>query len=292
MFAIVGAAGKVGHATSLALIEAGAPVRAVLRNDAKAGPLKAVGCEVALADLQDAEALARALAGARTVQVILPPRPLADDAVADMHRSIDSLVAALERTRPERVLAISDYGAHVEEDIGMPSVFRHFEQRLRGLATDLVLLRSAEHMEGWRGLLPVAVATGVLPSFHAPVERAFPTVSAGDVGAIAAELLLRPRHRDGARVVHAEGPRRHSAADVAEALGQLLGRTVAAREIPRGERMAALGRVMSASTARLLVGVYDAHRRGGLIDVEPGPAEVRRGSTTLVDALRPVVTPR
>ncbi|MGV3682761.1 MAG: NAD(P)H-binding protein [Acidovorax sp.] len=289
MFAIVGAAGKVGYSTSLALREAGAPVRAILRDATRASRLAAIGCEVVLADLQDPEALGQALAGAQAVQLICPPTPQVPDAVDDMRRSIDSMVRALEQARPGLVLAISDYGAHVAEDIGMPSVFHSFEESLRPLPMPKVFLRSAEHMEGWHGLIPVAAATGVLPTFHLQIDRPFPTVSAQDVGRIAADLLLHPGLASGARAVHAEGPRRYAASDVAAALGELLGRTVTAQAIPRAQWMERFARVVSESTARLLVGIYDAHQRGGLIDVEPGGGEVRHGTTGLLEALRPLV---
>ncbi|VFR32020.1 hypothetical protein ANK1_4058 [plant metagenome] len=289
MIAVIGAAGKIGYATALALREAGIPVRAVLRDEFKADRLRAIGCDVALADLQDPVALSWALVDADAVQVILPPPPQAEDAVDEMHRAIDSLAKALQQARPARVLAISDYGAHVGEGVGMPSVFHTFEERLRRLEMPTLLLRSAEHMEGWGGLIPVAIATGTLPSLHHPVDKTFPTVSAPDVGLIAADLLLQPHAGNELRVVHAEGPRRYSAVDVAAALSQLLGRTVTALPLPRSQWQESLERVLSASAATLLVEVYDAHNQGGLIDVEPDNGEVRRGTTELIEALRPLV---
>jgi len=289
MFATIGAAGKIGYSTSFMLREAGVPVRAILRDPAKASQLSAIGCEVALADLQDAAALGKAIAGAHAVQIICPVAPKAQDAVADMHRSIESMAQALEQARPDLVLAISDYGAHVEEDIGMPTMFHGFEERLRQLDMPMVFLRSAEHMEGWARVIPVAVATGILPSFHHPVEKPFPNVSARDVGVIAADLLLHPKAGMSEQIVHAEGPRRYSAADVAAAVSQLLGRTVTAQAVPRSQWAEGLGRVVSASIVPLLTGVYDAHSRGGLIDVEVGRGDVRYGTTELIEALRPYV---
>ncbi|MGH6624600.1 MAG: NAD(P)H-binding protein, partial [Burkholderiaceae bacterium] len=223
MFAIVGAAGKVGYSTSLALRKAGVPVRAVLRDESRAGRLSEIGCDIALADLQDPAALGWAIANAEAVQVILPPA-----GVGEMRRSIESLAEALTQARPNRVLAISDYGAHVREDIGMPTMYRILEERLRHLEMPKVFLRSAEHMQGWGLVIPVAVAAGILPSFHDPVDTEFPTVSAPDLGLIAADLLRHPNAGADLQVVHAEGPRRYSANDVAAALSQLLGRTVTA----------------------------------------------------------------
>lgn len=283
MFAIVGAAGKVGYSTSLALRKAGVPVRAILRDESKAGPLREIGCEIALADLQDPTALAWAVENTDAVQIILPP-----DGVGEMNRSIESLAEALTQARPKRVLAISDYGAHVREDIGMPSMYRMLEVRLRELEVPKVFLRSAEHMQGWGFVIPLAIQTGFLPSFHAPVDMAFPTISAPDLGSIAADLLLHPNAGTDVQVVHAEGPRRYSANDAAAAISQLLGRPVTAQAVPRPQWQKTFERFLSSSAARLLVDLYDAHNKGGLVDVEPN-GEVRCGATEMSDALRPLV---
>ena len=292
MFAIVGAAGKVGYATANALREAGQPVRAILRDPAKATRLGGIGCETALADLQDTAALAAAIADVEAVQIILPVAPQAQDTIPDMERSIESLATALERARPKQVLAISDYGAHVAADIGMPSMFRRFEERLARLDSRKLFLRSAEHMQGWVRAIPGAIASGTLRSFHDPVDKALPMISAPDLGRIAADLWLRPATGMDVEIIHAEGPRRYSPADVATALSLLLGRKVEAQAVPRSLRQETLERAVSASAAELLFKLYDAHATGGLIEIEPDAGEVRHGTTELAGALRPLVPPR
>lgn len=292
MFAILGAAGKIGFSTCKTLREAGVPVRAILRDAAKAERLRAIGCEIALADLQDAASLAKAIAGVDAVQIILPADPQAADITGDMRRSIESMAGALEEARPALVLAISDYGAHLGEGFSMPSMFYIFEQRLRRLDMRRIFLRSAEHMEGWGRVAAAAIATGILPSLHSPVEKRIPNVSAQDVGRIAADLLLHPDIEKREQIVHAEGPRRYSPSDVAAALSELLGRAVTAEALPRSQWRESLGRVMSASAADLLTELYDVHSKGGLIDVEPNAGEVRHGTTELIDALRPIVAAR
>ena len=64
MYAITGITGKVGGALADALLNAGLPVRAVVRDAAKGEVWKARGCEVAIAEMEDSEALAEAFAGA------------------------------------------------------------------------------------------------------------------------------------------------------------------------------------------------------------------------------------
>ncbi|TVY80224.1 hypothetical protein Focb16_v008284 [Fusarium oxysporum f. sp. cubense] len=148
MYAIFGATGKVGYATAVALREAGMPVRAIVRNESKAAPLREIGCEIAFADLYDPESLTEYFRNADVVQIILPPTIDAADPAEKLREGIHNLANALKETQPSRVLAISDYGAHVKNDIGMPTICRGLEERFTRIGGDKIFLRSAEHMQG------------------------------------------------------------------------------------------------------------------------------------------------
>jgi NAD(P)H dehydrogenase (quinone) len=137
MYAILGATGKVGLSTCQHLRASSppVPVRAILSpahnslSPAKS-LLLSLGCSIAHADLHFPSSLASALSGADTVQVILPPNPTHTDPAGDMRDMIEHIATALEQVKPRRVLVVSDYGAHVERDIGMPSMLRAFEDRI------------------------------------------------------------------------------------------------------------------------------------------------------------------
>lgn len=288
MFAILGAAGNVGFATASELRKAGAPVRAILRNEAKAGALRAIGCDVAIANLHDTSTLTRAMGDTDAVQIILPPPTQASDALGEMRAAIGSLTKALQQAQPKRLLAISDYGAHVHHWIGMPSAFRLFEEQLCQLAIPKLMLRSAEHMQGWAVFLPVAASVGVLPSLHHPIDAPFPTISAPDLGMISGRLLLGGDEWSNERILHAEGPRRYSAADVAASMSELLSRPVTAQALPREQWQETLELGLSPSVSELLIELYDAHNKGGLVDVAPA-GQVVHGSTGLIEALAPLV---
>lgn len=291
MIAIVGAAGKVGFATATTLRNAGVPVRAILRDETKAPRLTEIGCEIAVADLQDSAALTKAIGNADSIQIIIPPAPQVEDTAAQMRQAIESLATALETARPKQVLAISDYGAHIDRDIGMPTLCRSFEERIAKIDnTHKIFLRSAEHMQGWGRAIPVAIASGTLPSFHDPVDMPFPTISAPDLGVIAANLWLRPvADEKEIEIVHAEGPRRYSANDVAAVLSELLGKPVKVEPVPRAQWKGAFESVMSSTLADLLIKANDAQNQPGVVDVEPNAEDVRYGTTMLIDALRPFV---
>jgi uncharacterized protein YbjT (DUF2867 family) len=268
------------------LRRAGCEVRAVVRDPEQGGPLAAIGCEIAVADLNDAASVARAIDGAHAVQMLCPVPRAHDDPAAAMRHMIDASVAALRSARPPRVLALSDYGAQHPDGTGITTLFHYLETQLHGVDAQLTFLRAAEHMHNWARVLPMALARGVLPSLHHPLDKLFPTVAAEDVGSLAAELLLDSSAAHASpRVVSVESERRISALDVARTLAEVSGRPMVAYEVPRGEWAAVLRHAgLGEHHARLITDLYDAHN-AGRIDVEAHVGERRSGATSLAQVL-------
>ncbi len=207
MFTIIGATGRIGGAAARDLRRRGRAVRAIVRDPGKAGALADSGCDIAVADIADTGALTTALRGTEGVLAIVPLNPSRGDAAVETRGLIDSLGRALEAARPPRTVAISDYGAQHPAGTGITVLFHDLEQRLGGLP-GIAFLRSAEHMQNWARSLRAATATGVLASLHHPLDKRFPTVSAPDVGRIAADLLAAAEAPP--RILHAEGPQRYT----------------------------------------------------------------------------------
>lgn len=289
MFVIFGATGHAGRLTAIRLREAGLPVRAVVRRADQAKEFTALGCEIAFADLADLTSVAKAIEGAQAVQMICPvPSGHADPEYA-MRTMIDVAVQALRANPPPHVLAISDYGAELDMNTGITGLFHYLEQQFCVSLPRLTLLRSAEHMHNWRRVIPVALATGVLPSLHHPVTRRFPAVAAQDVGALSAALLQEGPPVDATRIVSIESTTRISPADVARVLQQETGREIVAREVPRDQWSAVLTRAgLSGKHAQLIMDLYDA-QNAGHIDFEAGVTARRFGTTALADVLAPLV---
>ncbi|EDT44030.1 NAD(P)H-binding protein [Burkholderia ambifaria] len=291
MFVIFGASGNVGLSTVATLRQAGHPVRAVLRDARQRERFTQLGCDVAIADLTDARAVATAIDGAQAVQMLCPVPAGDSDPAATMERTIDIVIAALAANPPPALLALSDYGAERDGNTGITRLFHYLEERLKTVPTQLTLLRSAEHLQNWTRVLPVALATGVLPSFHHPVDKVFPTVWAPDVGVAAARLLLddRTEASNVPRTVSIEGPRRVSVRDIADTLGAAADQEIVARELPRDAWTATLLRAgLSERHAQLIVDLYDVHN-AGQIDVEAGVSERVYGTTTPAEALAALV---
>ena len=290
MFVIFGASGNVGLSTVTTLRQAGHPVRAVLRDPGHRERFAQLGCDLAIADLTDARAVAAAIDGAQAVQMLCPV-PVADsDPAATMARTIDIVTGALAANPPRALLALSDYGAERDGNTGITRLFHYLEERLKTVPTQLTLLRSAEHLQNWTRVLPVALGTGVLRSFHHPVDKLFPTVWAPDVGVAAARLLLdRTEADNGPRIVSIEGPRRVSVRDIADTLAAKANREIVARELPRDAWTTTLLRAgLSERHAQLIVDLYDVHN-AGQIDVEAGVSERVYGTTTPAEALAALV---
>ena len=286
MFVIVGASGNVGLSTVTTLRDAGHPVRAVLRDARHRERFAQLGCDVVIAALTDANAIASAIDGAQAVQILCPV-PVADpDPAATMARTIDIVTGALVANPPPALLALSDYGAERDGNTGITRLFHRLEEKLKTVPARLTLLRAAEHLQNWARVLPVALGSGVLPSFHHPADKVFPTVWAPDVGVAAARLLLDSAGPgNGPRVVSIEGPRRVSVRDIAATLGAATGREIVARELPRDAWAATLLRAgLSERHAQLIVDLYDVHNAGH-IDVETGVSERLSGTTPPEEAL-------
>jgi uncharacterized protein YbjT (DUF2867 family) len=289
MYVIFGATGKVGRSAAAALIHEGHAVRAVVRSPAQQETLTRIGCEVVTGDLNDEASIHRALDGAHAVQMLCPMPHRDPDPADAMRRMIDTAARVLRAHPHLHVVALSDYGAELDADTGITMLFHHLEAAFREAAPRLTLLRSAEHMQNWARVVPVALATGRLPSLHHPLDRPFPTVSAHDVGIVAARLLIDGFDEAGVQIVSVEGPRRYDANDVARALGDTSGRDIVAHALPRDEWTATLLRAgLNANHAKLIVDLYDAQNTGR-IDVE-AVTERRFGTTELHDVVAALVS--
>ncbi|WP_116139002.1 NAD(P)H-binding protein [Trinickia diaoshuihuensis] len=290
MFVIFGASGKVGSATVTALRKAGHRVRAVVRNERQAERFRAIGCETASADLTDLASVRAAIDGAHTVQMLCPIPEDDIDPESTMRKMAGVAADALRAAPDTRVVALSDYGAELDEGTGITMLFHYFETQLRPLGGRVTLLRSAEHMQNWARVIPTALQHGVLPSLHHPLSKSFPAVSAHDVGLAATELLLDDRRSDRPRIVSIEGPERINTTDVARLLSEIGNATITAFALPRSEWTATLLRAgLTAKHAQLIADLYDAHN-AGRIDIEDAAKRERRfGQTTLSEVISSLV---
>ncbi|SFU73196.1 Uncharacterized conserved protein YbjT, contains NAD(P)-binding and DUF2867 domains [Polaromonas sp. YR568] len=230
MYAITGISGKVGGVVAQALLEAGKAVRAVVRDPAKGQAWASRGCEVALADMNDAQSLTQAFMGAEAVFVLLPPQFDPSPGSTEARRLIAALHSALQAARPQRVVCLSTVGAQAQQP-NLLSQLGLLEQSLGNLPMPVTFLRAAWFMENAVWDIAPARESGVIPSFLQPLDRAIPMVATIDVGRTAAGLLQEVW--TGCRIVELEGPGHYSPNDIAACLARLLRTGVRAEAVPR-----------------------------------------------------------
>ena len=168
MYAITGITGKVGGATARALLSTGRRVRAVVRDAEKARRWSDLGCEVVLAEMEDAGALTRAFAHVTGAFILPPPvfdpRPGFPEAKAVISAVRDALVAA----HPARVVCLSTIGAQALQS-NLLTQRTLMEDALSKLPLPVTFLRPAWFMENLSWDVPQARDQGVLSSFLQPL---------------------------------------------------------------------------------------------------------------------------
>jgi NAD(P)H dehydrogenase (quinone) len=230
MYAITGITGKVGGTMARALLAAGQPVRAVVRDAKKGEVWAALGCEIALAEMEDTAALTKAFTGATAVFILPPSEFDPEPGYPEAQKVIDSVVAALTTARPKRVLCLSTIGGDAVHD-NLLSQRTMMERAVMALGMPLTILRPGWFIENALWDVPSARDSGVIHSFLQPPDKPFPMAATQDVGRVAAELIQEDC--PDTRVVELEGPRRVSPNDLAGAFASALGKPVRVEPIPR-----------------------------------------------------------
>lgn len=284
MFAIAGVTGHTGAAAADALLAQGKPVRVIVRTADKGEAWKKKGAEVAVADLGDVSALTAALQGVKGVYLLSPPNFAAKDFLADRKELLGKMSEALKAAKVPSVVFLSSVAAHVPAGTGPIVTAYRAEQALRGIAPSVTFVRAAYFVENWGSVIGLAKAQGILPNYG-PVDVKFSQVSSRDIGAAIASALLNPA--DGTKVVELAGREDWSVQDVAAALSSLLGRPVQAVSAPvesahEGLKQAGVPEPMAGLYAEMYAGLAK-----GLVRWETNHQV--RGTTALVDALRPLV---
>jgi NAD(P)H dehydrogenase (quinone) len=231
MYAIMGITGQVGGAAARYLLDNGQRVRAIVRDKAKATAWAARGAEIAIAEWSDTEALATAFSGVEGVFVMLPPNFAPSPDFAEARALLQTLTAALRRAQPPKVVALSSIGAQHNRGLGLITQLHMLENALDALPMPRAHIRAAWFMENIRWDVALAQDEGRLDSYLYPLDRAIPMIATDDIGRTVAWTLMETWY--GRRVIEAEGPRRYSPLDMAQALASVLEQDVEATAVPR-----------------------------------------------------------
>jgi uncharacterized protein YbjT (DUF2867 family) len=287
MIAVAGVSGQTGSAVAARLLERQLATRVIVRDAAKGEAWKARGAEVAVASLEDPEALSRALAGMDAAYVLIPPAYGAADLLAAQAVVVDAIGRALEKTLLPHVVLLSSTGAQHAVGVGPIRILHRAEQRLRATGRPITFLRAPFFIENWAGVLPAVTGQGVLPSLL-PLDRAMEMAGTVDIGRAAAELLAGPAP-SATSVVEMGGPAPISPRGVASDLSDALGRHIEPVQLPLDQVVpvfTSLG--FSENAAHLVREMYGAVYDGRL-EPEGPDAPHLRGTLTPADVLTPLM---
>ncbi|MGK3985901.1 NmrA family NAD(P)-binding protein [Sorangium sp. So ce136] len=275
MFAVAGVTGNTGSVVARELLAAGEKVRVIVRDAAKGQAWKAKGADVAVAPLDDAAAVARALEGVKGAYLLSPTSVASADPLGESRAQVEAMARAVAASAVPHVVFLSSIAAHHPERTGPIVSVHHAEERLSAVARDVTFIRPAYFLENWRSVFAAVKGDGVLPSFLQP-GRAFPMVATEDIGRVAAERLLAGPA--GRRVIELAGPEDYTPEAIARALGKvLLGREAHVVPLPLEQVVPVLTSFgVSAPMAALYRELYESLHTGH-VDFERRDGAVVRG---------------
>lgn len=223
MYAVAGVTGNTGSVVAEELLKRGKKIRVIVRSAEKGEPWKARGAEVAVASIDDAEALAQALTGVEGAYLLNPPDMGSNDMIGRGRTVGEAFSRAISKSGVKNVVFLSSIGAQHETGTGPIRSVHHIEQKLLPLGINLTLLRPTYFMENWGASLGPAAADGVFPSFL-PEDLRFAQIATKDIGVAAADALEHASN--GLRIIELAGPQDYTPAEIANKVGTLLGRDV------------------------------------------------------------------
>ena len=293
MIVVLSAAGYTGRCVVAALAARGLPVRGMVRDARAAATVRALGAtEVVVGDLRDVTTVAAALHGVDGV-FFAAPRFLPEEAALS-----ETVIDLAERAGAQRFVLSGVYHPSIGELVNHAAKQRA-EARLYTSGLEFTVLQPARFMHGL--LLSSRdriLAEGVLAdAFRAEVSMAY--VDYRDVAEVAALAVATPDLVGGTFELSAPGqPTLH---DIADVLGEVLGRPVRAQHVALSDYAPAAGLLTNPYAAdgfRRLREHYDRHGFPGgnalvlrtILGREPhGFADVWRG---LPDQAAPPTPPQ
>lgn len=223
---VTGATGKTGGQVAAQLLAAGYPVRAfVRREDQRSEKLKAAGAQIAIGDLGDPLALREAMRGVQRGFFLPPFNPY-------MIQSASAFAVAAHEARLESVVVLSQWLANPAHP-ALATRHHWLADRLFTMLpeTALTIVNPGFFADlPYMILLKYAAHMGVLPFPARGSSRNAPP-SVDDIARVAVSALIDPAPHAG-KSYRPTGPDMLSVTQMAQIMGNVLGRTVRHVQLP------------------------------------------------------------
>ncbi|MDQ0472158.1 NmrA family NAD(P)-binding protein [Labrys wisconsinensis] len=263
MIVVTTPTGDIGRQVVANLLDAGAPVRVIVRDPSKLSDDLRARVEVVQGSHADVEVVNRAFSGANAVFWLVPPDPHADSLEAAYVDFTRPAAAALKTRGGKRVVCISALGrttpfagkaGHVTGSLAMADLIASTGIALRTLTLPAFMDNMARR-------------AGAIKSqglFSSPISGDLkqPTCATRDIAAVAARWLL-DESWSGQENVAVLGPEDLSFNDMAEIMSEVLGKPVRFEQVTLEEYKAQFLRFgFSEAMAQGMTDMMDAKSQG------------------------------
>ena len=280
MLVIAGVTGHVGSVVAKELLAKGQKIKVIVRDAAKGAEWSKKGAELAVGSLDDQAFLTGALRGAKAFFALLPA-DMRGDFYANQRKTADAIAGAVKASAVPHVVMLSSVGADQATGNGPVRGLHYLENALTNAGTRLSAIRAGGFQENVDQALAPAKKAGIYPSFMPSADMAVPMIATRDIGALAAELMLTQPAKN--EIVDLLGPA-YSARQVAEKLGQKLGKPLQVVDVPQSGWVGALTQGgVPQQVAEALAEMYAGFASGNL---RPKGDRLVQGKTTLDETLR------
>jgi uncharacterized protein YbjT (DUF2867 family) len=260
MILVTGATGLNGTALVRKLSAKGVPLRALVRNAAKAAEIAALpNVEIAIADMAKPETLPAALAGVDRAML----NSSADPAMVEVQ---SNFIAAAAKAGVRHVVKLSGIMPELDSPFRFARMHGEIEKRLEASGMAFTHLRAGEFMPSYFRQVPMILAKGAL---FLPMEnQRIASIDIGDLAEIAELVLTNPGHEG--KIYPLTGPEALTMTEVAERLSAATGKTIKYINVPPEDvRKAQLAAGVPPYIADALAELFAERRKGKESQVWP-----------------------
>ncbi len=273
MILITGATGTNGSEAVKQLLAAGAPVRALVRNPAKATDLSAAGVEVVAGDLADVASLEAALQGVERAYLIAP----VDSRSVELQANF---IQAAKSAGTRHIVKLSSIGADTNSPITFARWHGEGEKLLEASGLNWTHLQPNAFMQNLMGSAGSIAGQGMLyqPGGDAKISH----VDVRDIAAVAVKALTEGGHEGKTYVL--TGPDSLSYAEIAQKLSEVTGKKVSYVDLPPADfKTALLGYGMPEDLADGMNDLFAGFRTGFAASVTDAVTQVAGRTPTSFD---------
>ncbi len=259
---ITGATGTTGRQVTLSLAQAGADVRAGVRDLGKAADLAEAGAELVRLDWSDPSSIAAAFEGVERLFLLTP-------FVEEPFPMVEAAVAAARSAGVKHIVRMSAAGADASADFALAREHGRAEEAVKASGIGWTILRPSFFLDNFLHFGPASTVKAEGRFYGASGQGKAAYISTADIAAAAAAILGEPEAH-AAQTYALTGGEALADAEVAALLGELLGKPVTFVDLTLEQQRAALeGQKTPEWMIDAFLGLESVKRSGGASTISP-----------------------